>query len=599
MQPQPDTTSEDNTLTTPNQLADDYRFVERIGEGSQGNVFRALDLRHGGRFVAIKQLRITSVANWKEYDLFQREAQVLSSLDIPGVARFYETREFLDATPPVAFIVQEFIEGSTLATLIASGTRLPVHQICHILIQCLEILQQLHSHDPAVIHRDIKPSNIILTPEGRVYLIDFGAVANPQVQGGGSTVAGTYGYMPPEQMMGRPVPESDVYSLAATAVHLFSGVAPENMEVEDFHLLFEPYMQSMPSSLWYTLRAMLDPDIRKRFCDIPEIIRIFTAFQKGNYDLPEAIAKIQDTHHSPDSMSERAFHKKLAAVRAIRAPGNAELWHRLPNQTPRAIPPCYRNIARSDLLASLTNRSLRMSRMTTESFRSDFALRWAKYCFFIIPLTVKACDKMEESAIKIFFLVIMGILWLLDVILVLVGTMNMPLIFLPIIAVLGIIAFAVTKKDCLPAFEPIQSVPKLSGMHSADRQLKNTMRMIVRYGIKTIATINEIQYVSQPEGIYVNRMTHKFLHTKPPLFKVRYRFNPENDHNPDDLEHVFYTHTPPEGHYSEGDPLPILYYVASESSGMERVYSIPFPLPMEEHLALSYLIGSSSFGYNA
>ena len=125
------------------------------------------------------------------------------------------------------------------------------------------------------------------------------------------------------------------------------------------------------------------------------------------------------------------------------------------------------------------------------------------------------------------------------------------------------------------------------------------MRMIVRYGIKTIATINEIQYVSQPEGIYVNRMTHKFLHTKPPLFKVRYRFNPENDHNPDDLEHVFYTHTPPEGHYSEGDPLPILYYVASESSGMERVYSIPFPLPMEEHLALSYLIGSSSFGYNA
>ena len=87
--------------------------------------------------------------------------------------------------------------------------------IYDIIAQVLRILQSLHEHQPPVIHRDIKPSNLMLTPvdngKYKVTLLDFGAVANPQIQTGGSTVAGTFGYMPPEQLMGQAQPGSDIY----------------------------------------------------------------------------------------------------------------------------------------------------------------------------------------------------------------------------------------------------------------------------------------------------------------------------------------------------------------------------------------------------
>jgi serine/threonine protein kinase len=110
------------------------------------------------------------------------------------------------------------------------------------MMQLLDILKQLHAHEPPVIHRDIKPSNILLKALGgddyEVYLIDFGAVANPQVQGGGSTVAGTFGYMAPEQLTGKPCPASDIYSLAAVAVYLISGRSPADMPMKDFSSLY-------------------------------------------------------------------------------------------------------------------------------------------------------------------------------------------------------------------------------------------------------------------------------------------------------------------------------------------------------------------------
>ena len=97
---------------------------------------------------------------------------------------------------------------------------------------------------------DIKPSNLMLTPleNGRykVTLLDFGAVANPQVQNGGSTVAGTYGYMPPEQLMGQAQPASDIYALAALAVEMLSGTSPADIAVCDFKLVIEPYLQHLP-----------------------------------------------------------------------------------------------------------------------------------------------------------------------------------------------------------------------------------------------------------------------------------------------------------------------------------------------------------------
>ena len=90
--------------------------------------------------------------------------------------------------------------------------------------------------------------------------------------------------------------------------------------------------------------------------------------------------------------------------------------------------------------------------------------------------------------------------------------------------------------------------------------------------------------------------TNTLVCTKAPLFKIRYRFNPEDDKNPNNLYHEIYTHTPPENHYTVGDPLPILYLV-NFSSHTSVVYSIPFPLPVREHLDLALLIGNSEYDF--
>ena len=227
-------------VSTPACLSGKYTFLRPIGHGSQGKVYEAVR-QSDGRHVAIKQLLIHSVSSWKEYDLFQREIEVLSKLDMPGVATFYEAVEAMDTANPSAYIVQEYLDGRSLEDMLRGGYRFTMEQIFQIGAKLIALLDRLHHHDPQVIHRDIKPSNIMLKHVGaddfEVYLIDFGAVANPQVQGGGSTVAGTYGYMPPEQLMGRPEPASDVYALAATLVRLLSGEEPDNMQVVDFRLM--------------------------------------------------------------------------------------------------------------------------------------------------------------------------------------------------------------------------------------------------------------------------------------------------------------------------------------------------------------------------
>ena len=598
-----------SALTTPPEIAHQYTYLDRIGEGAQGNVFRAKDLLHGGRDVAIKQLRIASVSNWKAYDLFQRESQVLSSLNIPGVAKFYETCEFLDTKSPSAYIVQEFIEGKTLADHISAGTRFPVQQICQIIIQILEILQKLHSHDPIVIHRDIKPSNIILTPDGRVYLIDFGAVANPQVQGGGSTVAGTYGYMAPEQLMGNPIPASDIYSLATTAIHLFSGVSPENMDNEDFHLLFEPHTQSLPIALTYTLRAMLHPDAKQRLCDIPELIHIFTEFEKGNYDIPLAVENCQEIQNTRVSMKDRVFHKKLSQVNDLRAPGNADLWHRLPNKTPRKVPLCYRFISSSDMLSFWSERSLQNMGVVSGTKHHEFLVRWLKYTFFLIICYHKAIKgaEDEDNYFLYFFNKILHGWFLLFYPIAVIISVWLSIYFIystygTFLLITGILAFIKTRQKGIPKFMPVSGeTSKVKDKPHPMAYYRSLIEKIVRTGSKTIATIDKIQYISQTDSIYKDMTldkadTNTLVCTKTPLFKIRYRFNPEDDKNPNNLYHEIYTHTPPENHYTVGDPLPILYLVIF-SSHTSVVYSIPFPLPVREHLDLALLIGNSEYDF--
>ena len=327
-------------VITPDSLRNKYQFLKEIGHGAQGKIFLGRRIADNQE-VAIKQLNILSVKNWKEYELFHREADVLASLEMSGVAKFYEAIECLNDNPPCSYIVQEYLSGRSMAELIKSGHRFSLDCVFDIILQLIDILCELHSHQPPVIHRDIKPSNILLQPINinayKVHLIDFGAVANPQVQGGGSTVAGTFGFMAPEQMMGNPCPASDIYSLAAVAVQLITGKSPADLPVRDFRLIFEPDMQQMSPALVGTLRAMLEPKVENRLCDYQELKERFESFSQH---------KIFESMDSGKIINKSDYHKKLTEVSSICMPGNIELWQMLSKQTPREVPAPYRTIRR-------------------------------------------------------------------------------------------------------------------------------------------------------------------------------------------------------------------------------------------------------------
>lgn len=188
--------------------------------------------------VIIKFLAFGRGMTWDEMKLFEREAQVLKQLNHPQIPQYLDS--FHIHTPESWLgLIEEYIPGRNLQTLIDKGQRFSKSQIYDLASQTLEILIYLHEQNPPILHRDIKPSNLILTPSHTVYLVDFGAVQNQLPQSGGSfTVVGTYGYTPLEQFGGQAVPASDLYSLGATLLHLLTGLAPAELAQTDLWLQF-------------------------------------------------------------------------------------------------------------------------------------------------------------------------------------------------------------------------------------------------------------------------------------------------------------------------------------------------------------------------
>lgn len=176
----------------------------------------------------MKVLHPRAASNWKAFELFEREAAVLRDLRHPGVPAVHTTFRTQWEGADAAFLVMEFIDGTPLATLIAENRHLDSTEVMQILVDALSLLEYLHSRVPPILHCDIKPANLILREDGTPALVDFGAVRNVfrAEDDPGSTVVGTYGYMPYEQYMGQASASSDLFSLGATFLHLITGRAP-------------------------------------------------------------------------------------------------------------------------------------------------------------------------------------------------------------------------------------------------------------------------------------------------------------------------------------------------------------------------------------
>lgn len=244
------------------RIHDRYLVRELLGEGGFATTYRCDDTSTG-RAVAVKELHLHRVEDWKSVELFEREARVLAGLAHPGIPTHLDSFRVEEAGQLRSFcLVQGLASGASLAQRLRAGELFDETRARDIALQVLDILAYLHDLAPPVTHRDIKPANLVLDDTGGVQLVDFGAV---RVSGGqtGSTVAGTFGYMAPEQFQGKASPASDVYALAATLVHLLSGKAPDTLPTRRLRLDFRPAVQvSAPFATW--LDACLEPVVEDR-----------------------------------------------------------------------------------------------------------------------------------------------------------------------------------------------------------------------------------------------------------------------------------------------------------------------------------------------
>jgi len=217
-----------------------YALLSVVGRGATGTTYRARRV-DDGTIVAVKELLLKNLDAFEVEERFQREAEVLRTIDHPGVPRYLAHMSAGVGKQTGFYLVQEFIEGKTLAAEL-SERRFTEAEIVQMLMEICEILTCLHAFRPPVIHRDVKPANIMRRQsDGSLVLIDFGSVraalVDPQL--GGDTVAGTFGYMAPEQFAGHASPASDLYGLGATALALLSRREPQEFMDHDHKLDWE------------------------------------------------------------------------------------------------------------------------------------------------------------------------------------------------------------------------------------------------------------------------------------------------------------------------------------------------------------------------
>lgn len=253
-----------------------YRIIKHLGNGAFGQTYQAIDTQRPGKpRCAVKHLKPLMANLQMARGRFDTEAAILERLGkhdrIPRLlAHFEENQEF--------YLVQEFIEGEDLSKELLPGKQFGEEEVVILLRDILEVLEVVHKQ--GVIHRDLKPPNIMRRQDGRIVLIDFGAVkqiSTSAINAGGQaqpTVAiGTLGYMPPEQAQGRPRPCSDIYAVGAIAIQALVGESPINLEdLNSGQIIWRDRIEVSPR-LGEVLDKMICPNLSDRYQSATEVLQ--------------------------------------------------------------------------------------------------------------------------------------------------------------------------------------------------------------------------------------------------------------------------------------------------------------------------------------
>jgi serine/threonine-protein kinase len=259
-------------LTIGTQLGS-HEITGLLGKGGMGEVYRARDLKLK-REVAIKILPDEFIRDPDRVSRFQREAEVLASLNHPNIATIYD----FDEANGSRFLVLELVDGETLADRLTRGP-IPIDEALEIAKHICEALEA--AHEKGIVHRDLKPANVKLTPDGKVKVLDFGlarALDNTPANASFSNsptlsmaatnagvILGTAAYMSPEQARGKPVDRrTDIFAFGCVLYEMLTGkMAFDGEDVPD---ILSRILQREPD--WALLPSNVPPRIREllRLC---------------------------------------------------------------------------------------------------------------------------------------------------------------------------------------------------------------------------------------------------------------------------------------------------------------------------------------------
>jgi eukaryotic-like serine/threonine-protein kinase len=289
-----------------------YEITSLLGKGGMGEVYRARDLKLK-RDVAIKVLPDEFSRDSERVARFQREAEVVASLNHPHIATIYHIEQAAESQ----LLVLELVEGETLADRIVRGP-IRVDEALALAIQIAEALEA--AHERGIIHRDLKPANIKITSEGYVKVLDFGLAKALQAEASNAhlsnsptlsvagtmqgVILGTAAYMSPEQAKGRKVDRrTDIFACGCVLYEMLTGrPAFEGEDIPDILsrvLQREPDWTLLPTNLSprvrELLRLCLQKDIRKRRSDAADV----------RIDIEQALAEPEATQRNPRSRRVR------------------------------------------------------------------------------------------------------------------------------------------------------------------------------------------------------------------------------------------------------------------------------------------------------